>query len=373
MLNTANQALPPEGGSLNHNIPILQLVGVGKDFAGGAVRAVHGASLSVRAGEILSILGPSGCGKSTMMRMIAGLEDPTEGDIRIAGRSVLGLPAHKRNVGLVFQSLAIFPHMTVWQNVAFGLRMKQTPKAKITAKVNAALETVQLPARTFAQRLPGQLSGGQLQRVALARTLVTEPALILFDEPMAALDRRLRDHMAVELRSIQKALNIAAIYVTHDQETASVMSDRIAIMNSGQVVQVGTPADIYRRPSNRFVAEFLGDVNCLRARSQPADQTDRPGSLILGGAIGDMEAGTLEQELFFRPEHVLLQIRRKSPDDIAGTIIDVQFASGLFNWRVRLSDGQELVARTTSDLAGAGSGTAVWVQVSPDNIFTPQG
>jgi len=354
--------------------PVLELIGISKDFRGGAIRAVRNLSIDVYAGEVVSLLGPSGCGKTTTMRMIAGLEDPSGGDIRIAGRSVLGLPPHKRHIGLVFQSLAIFPHMSVWHNVAFGLRMKKVPKAEIAAKVERALDRVQLPAQTFAERMPSELSGGQLQRVALARTIVTEPALILFDEPMAALDRRLRDHMAIELRGIQKMLNIAALYVTHDQETASVMSDRIAIMRAGEIEQVGAPHEIYSRPANRFVGEFLGDINCLNATSEVQ------GGDAFGGAVGiangtipvRFDPGTVGRplQIFVRPEHVRIHV---DPGiyRIAGHLADVQFAGGFFNARVVLSDGQSLMVRTLTNVANWNK--PVSVEIDGDHVLAAEG
>jgi ABC-type Fe3+/spermidine/putrescine transport system ATPase subunit len=355
----------------------VELVDVSKSFGGHHIHAVSNVSLAVNAGEIVSILGPSGCGKTTTMRMIAGLENPTSGDIRVAGRSVLTVPPHRRNVGLVFQSLAIFPHMSVRQNVAFGLRMKGTPRDEIVARVDRALDLVQLPPGTFADRRPSQMSGGQLQRVALARTIVTEPALVLFDEPMAALDRRLRDHMAVELRAIQKALDIAAIYVTHDQETASMMSDRIVIMEAGRVVQSGTPADIYQRPANRFVAEFLGDLNSLAGISGGHAGEGAPSviSVAEGRVMTEADPGPVGAriQLLIRPEHVALFTSAPRPLAICARIIDVQFVSGFYRWRLRLSDGQDLVARTISSLGGLGVGTTAWLDVDPAHVLLAQG
>lgn len=354
---------------------VLELAGVSKDFHGGGIRAVRNLFIAVAAGEVVSLLGPSGCGKTTTMRMIAGLEDPTGGDIRIHGRSVLGLPAHKRHIGMVFQSLAVFPHMSVWDNVAFGLRMRKIPKSEIASKVERALDRVQLPPSTFASRAPSQLSGGQLQRVALARTIVTEPALILFDEPMAALDRRLRDHMAIELRAIQKALNIAALYVTHDQETACVMSDRIAIMRAGEIEQIGRPHEIYSRPANRFVGEFLGDINCLEATSHARDVGRGGGVVAVGGAaIGvgfDPGAVGGRLQILLRPEHIRIH-GREIAKGIAGELVDVQFAGGFFNGCVRLADGQTLLARTTVDIADWRH-KPVFVEIDGDRILMAEG
>lgn len=347
----------------------LELRDVKCHFAQGKVRAVDGVSLSVPRGEILSILGPSGCGKTTLMRMIAGLETPTEGHIRIHGRDVAGLTPHQRNVGLVFQSLAVFPHMTVEKNVAFGLRMRNVASETIRAKVRDVLELVQLPPANFAARWPNELSGGQLQRVALARTLVTQPALVLFDEPMAALDRRLRDYMAVELRAIQKKMGIAAVYVTHDQQTASTMSDRIAVMSGGKVLQVGPPPDIYNAPANRFVAEFVGDANILTIGkvlnvNGPICEVEVEAGLRLKVKANDIlaEGG----KIIFRPGQT--QVDLADPGGgMEAKLITVSFNSGLYHWQMELPDGTALSAHSTRDhLSSVRTGQPVWVSVGPE-------
>jgi len=328
------------------------------------VRAVDGVSLQVFPGEIVSLLGPSGCGKTTTMRMIAGLDTPSDGEIFIHGRDVDGVPPHRRNVGLVFQSLAIFPHMTVRENVAFGLRMKRLPRATIESEVERLLALVQLPVRDYADRYPAALSGGQRQRVALARTLVTEPAVVLFDEPMAALDRRLRDYMAIELRAIQKRLGFAAIYVTHDQETASAMSDRLAIMEAGRIVQVGPPAAVYRTPATRFVADFLGDANFLlpeHAGSEGGDFVLR----VLGATLRATDDPGPATVVMVRPEHVRLATR---PSDNAapGTIVTGQFRGGAWHWQIALADGQRVVARSDRELlAGDLDNGTLWLSIDP--------
>ena len=348
-------------------IPALHLHNVFRSFAHGAITAVDGVSLDVQPGEILSILGPSGCGKTTTMRLIAGLDEPTSGDIRVFGKSVLGIPPHRRGIGLVFQSLAIFPHMTVQQNVAFGLRMQGIAPVKIKAKVESMLDLVHLPPIEFAARMPSQLSGGQLQRVALARTLVTEPALVLFDEPMAALDRRLRDYMAAELRAIQKKLGIAAVYVTHDQETASAMSDRIAIMRSGQIEQIDTPSQIYEQPRNRFVAEFLGDVNLLDPSSIGPLKSGKRIIGLAGNTLTIQDDATSEIEkplIMFRPEHVSVSRNLDQGGALEGTITSTQFSSGSYHWTIRLSDGQDIVAKGVESIS-LNTGDKAWVAVKP--------
>ncbi|MER9173588.1 ABC transporter ATP-binding protein [Mesorhizobium sp. M0955] len=354
---------------MNEQNLALELENVKRHFAEGKVRAVDGVSLSVRGGEIVSILGPSGCGKTTIMRMIAGLDTPTEGRIRIHGRDVAGLAPHQRHVGLVFQSLAIFPHMTVEKNVAFGLRMRNVASGIIRTKIREALELVQLPPDNFATRWPNELSGGQLQRVALARTLVTEPALVLFDEPMASLDRRLRDYMAVELRAIQKKLGIAAVYVTHDQETASTMSDRIAVMNGGQVVQVGPPAEIYDAPASCFVGEFLGDANILTIRqlfdgNGPFCEIEvEAGRRLRVKAAQHLAKGG---KVFFRPGRTKVQVSDPG-GGMEAKLVSRSFTAGIYHWKMEFPDGTALVAHSTrDDLGSVSAGQSVWVTVDPE-------
>jgi ABC-type Fe3+/spermidine/putrescine transport system ATPase subunit len=349
--------------------PALELRNLVRSFADGRVKAVDGVSLEVAAGEIVSILGPSGCGKTTIMRMIAGLDHPTGGQIRIHGADVTGRPPHQRNIGLVFQSLAVFPHMSVAQNVAFGLRMRGVQSDVADRKVREVLKLVQLPFGKFGERRPTELSGGQLQRVALARTLVTEPALVLFDEPMAALDRRLRDYMAVELRAIQKQLGIAAVYVTHDQETASTMSDRIALMEAGKLVQVGPPAEVYEAPLSRFAAEFLGDANVLKAERVLARRADIFDVQVNGyrrmqvAARSDATDGMLA---IFRPSQTRVHLADPGAMALEGKLISTQFNSGLYRWHVGLG-GDIVVSAQSSDnhLQGAAIDQPVWVTVDP--------
>ena len=237
----------------------IGLVGLRKDFDG--VGAVQGVSLDIRAGEFLTLLGPSGSGKTTTLMMMAGFEEPTAGDILIDGVRVVGIPPHRRGIGMVFQSYALFPHMTVAENIGFPLRQRRLPAARIRAEVDRALAMVQLPG--YGTRYPRQLSGGQQQRVALARAVVFRPRVLLMDEPLGALDKQLRETMQLEIRTLHAELGITFVYVTHDQEEALVMSDRVAVMNEGRLAQVGTPEELYDRPSSRFVASFLGESNFL--------------------------------------------------------------------------------------------------------------
>jgi spermidine/putrescine transport system ATP-binding protein len=243
-------------------VAAVELTGVTKQF--GDFVAVHGLDLQIRDGEFFSLLGPSGCGKTTTLRMIAGFEQPTMGEVYIHGQPVAGIPPHRRPVNTVFQSYALFPHMTVAQNVAFGLEMKKVTRPEIERRVAEALELVQL--RQMENRRPRQLSGGQQQRVALARALVNRPEVLLLDEPLGALDLKLRKAMQLELKQIQGEVGITFVYVTHDQEEALTMSDRIAVMDAGLVQQVGDPRDIYEHPNNRFVADFIGETNFVTGR-----------------------------------------------------------------------------------------------------------
>lgn len=233
------------------------------------VKAVDKVNLRVQDGEFVTILGPSGSGKTTLLTTIAGFEEPTEGSILVNGRSINGVPPHKRNIGLVFQSYALFPHMTVFQNIAFPLKVRRYSKKKINDRVKEALEIVRMTG--YESRKINQLSGGQQQRVALARAIVFNPEILLLDEPMAALDRKLRQDVQVELRQLQRTLGITTIAVTHDQEEALTLSDRILILNQGRIEQFGTPEELYNRPVNRFVAEFLGNTNLFEGVVQMED------------------------------------------------------------------------------------------------------
>jgi putative spermidine/putrescine transport system ATP-binding protein/spermidine/putrescine transport system ATP-binding protein len=239
----------------------VELEGIVKRF--GSMTAVERMDLSIAEGSFVTLLGPSGCGKTTTLRIIAGLLDPSEGDIRIKGRSVTAIPIHRRNLGLVFQNYALFPHKTIHDNVAFGLKYRDVPKRDIAEKVGRALELVQLP--DVGERYPRQLSGGQQQRIALARAIVIEPDVLLLDEPLSALDANLREDMRVELKRIQAQLGITTIFVTHDQSEALAMSDTIVVMSKGHVEQVGAPEEVYTSPASAFVARFLGNSNLVPA------------------------------------------------------------------------------------------------------------
>ena len=281
----------------------------------GRVLAVDGVTLDIAAGEFFSLLGPSGCGKTTSLRMIAGFELPDSGRVHVAGRDITDLPVHKRDMGMVFQSYALFPHRTVAENVAFGLRMREVAKPDIERRVKAALAQVTLTG--LEERKPGQLSGGQQQRVALARALVVEPPVLLCDEPLGALDRKLRQQMQFELKELQKRLGVTLVFVTHDQEEALAMSDRIAVMNHGTVEQVGAPTEIYERPRTRFVADFIGEINIL-------------------------EGGDRARAL--RPEKIRLV---SSGARVSGAVETANFLGGSTLLRVRTADSRSLLVRET--------------------------
>jgi spermidine/putrescine transport system ATP-binding protein len=288
----------------------IRLVGLSKTF--GRSTAVDGIDLDIPGGEFFSLLGPSGCGKTTTLRMIAGFELPTAGEVRLDGDDMSGIPPARRNVHTVFQSYALFPHLTVFDNVAFGLRRKKVPKADVRRRVDEALRLVELVG--YADRKPAQLSGGQQQRVALARALVLRPAVLLLDEPLGALDAKLRRQLQVELKQLQEQVGITFVYVTHDQEEALTMSDRIAVMNRGRVEQVGVPRDVYDAPRTAFVADFLGVSNLMDAMvMKPA--TGAAGATVRLGDALDVEARAGDvlargaAKVVIRPERVGIEER----------------------------------------------------------------
>jgi len=242
-------------------VQALSLEGVSKRF--GSVTAVDDVDLAIPEGRLVCFLGPSGCGKTTLLRLIAGLEEPSAGRVRLGGEDITALPAHRRNLGMVFQSLALFPHLDVAENITYGLRIQGMGRAQRRQRAAELLELVRLPG--MASRHAAQLSGGQRQRVAIARALAIEPRLFLLDEPLSALDAKLREEMQIELRLLQQRLNVTTILVTHDQREAMTMADLVAVMNEGRIQQLGSPLEIYRQPANAFVAEFIGTSNLLHA------------------------------------------------------------------------------------------------------------
>ncbi|MDF9844502.1 MULTISPECIES: ABC transporter ATP-binding protein [unclassified Paenibacillus] len=274
---------------------------------------VNQLNITVESGEMLSLLGPSGCGKTTTLRMIAGMHDPTSGSIRLDGKELTRIAPHKRNIGLVFQNYALFPHLNVFENVAFGLKRHGVPKSEIRERVEAALHSVRL--NEFAERFPAQMSGGQQQRVALARTLVLKPPLVLFDEPLSNLDAKLRQALGIEIRVLQRKFGFTGIFVTHDQEEAMVISDRIAVMNGGNIVQIGTPQQIYMHPVDPFVADFVGESNLYPITNVTASEGFWRFELSKGNIISAEKTGngSAPTYVMVRPEAV--SVRRKGVDD----------------------------------------------------------
>ena len=276
----------------------LQLAGITKRY--GEVRAADDLSLDVADGEFVVLLGPSGCGKTTTLRIIAGFIEPTSGTVHLGGRDVTVLPPWKRNAGLVFQSYALFPHMTVGENVAFGLEMRKVPKAEMTPKITEALRLVRL--EHLSERLPRQLSGGQQQRVALARALVFRPDVLLLDEPLSNLDAKLRQDVRVEIRELQRKLGLTTVMVTHDQEEALTMADRLVVMSEGRIRQIGSQQDLYERPADRFVADFVGRSTFIDGRMEG------PGRFVSAGglAVTCDSTATGDASLALRPERLAL-------------------------------------------------------------------
>jgi len=326
------------------NVPIIQIKDVSKHF--GDFVAVDSVTLDIYRGEIFSILGASGCGKTTLLRMVAGFEIPTAGRIFIDGVDLTNQAPYRRPVNMMFQSYAIFPHMTVEQNVAYGLQKERLPRKEIKARVTDMLELVQL--RQFAARKPSQLSGGQRQRVALARALVKRPKVLLLDEPLAALDKKLREHTQFELMGIQDRLGITFVVVTHDQEEAMILSNRIAVMNQGRLDQVGTPKEVYEYPNSRFVADFIGTINMFEGLVEGvsdgvlAVRCDSAGATIR--ALSNDAHGIGEKVcLAIRPEKIF--ISQEEPESewntsLRGVVDDLGYFGNLSLYRIRLENGK---------------------------------
>jgi spermidine/putrescine ABC transporter ATP-binding subunit len=323
-----------QGDALSHTVELSALV---KRYD--ATLALDGVSLGIRPREFFTLLGPSGCGKTTTLRAVAGFVTPDAGDVLIDGVRVNRVPPHRRRVGMVFQHYALFPHRTVTQNVAFGLRMQRVEKPEIARRVDEALALVQLPG--YGGRYPRELSGGEQQRVALARALVTQPSVLLLDEPLGALDKKLRDHMKIELKRLQREVGITTIYVTHDQEEALTMSDRIAVMHRGRVEQVATPRALYETPATAFVAGFIGNVNLLAARGAGPGLVESAGVKL--AAAGGAPDGT-SVTVALRPERVRLDPSEPLDTVLPVTVTHVVYQGETVRYLLRGETGLELQA-----------------------------
>src|SRR5215212_7858083 len=348
----------------------IRLDDVTKTFDGKVV-AVDAVTLDIKAGEFFSLLGPSGCGKTTSLRIIAGFEMPDIGRVHVGGEEITDVPVHRRDMGMVFQSYALFPHRTVAENVAFGLRMREIPKPEIQRRVASALAQVALTG--LEDRKPGQLSGGQQQRVALARALVIEPRVLLCDEPLGALDRKLRQAMQFELKQLQRKLGLTMVFVTHDQEEALAMSDRIAVMNAGKVEQIGAPSDIYDRPSTRFVADFIGDTNLFRGEVI----RDGGGNSVLqvdNGLSIELAAppeATGAVSIALRPEKISLATPpAQTGHGLDGVVESANFQGGSVLYRIETAGGRRLLAQQPNNGSHElfQAGAAVALRWKPSDI-----
>jgi len=343
----------------------VELVGIHKSY--GTVEAVKQADIVFEEGSFTTLLGPSGCGKTTILRMVSGLETPTNGDILIGGKRINDVPIHKRNLGLVFQNYALFPHRTIGENIAFGLKYRDVSKRQIATKVKDALDIVRLPG--VEDRYPSQLSGGQQQRIALARAIVIEPDVLLLDEPLSALDANLREEMRVELKSIQDRIGVTSIFVTHDQSEALAMSDKIIVMSAGRVEQVGAPDEVYNKPASRFVAEFLGASNLIDAKVISRDKEcvvldtaefgKIPVPLSHAATLGD----AAEAKLMVRAEK--LTLGKKDGKSTEAVVEAVDYQGQLARYFVRVGE-TGLQVMNMIDGKPYGEGQRVSLVLNPD-------
>lgn len=351
---------------------IISICGVSKHY--GAVRAVDDVNLEIQHGEFFSLLGPSGCGKSTLLRMLAGLESPDRGEIYIDDQPMSAIPAYRRPVNMVFQNYAIFPHLDVGRNIAFGLRKSGLSKAEIKTKVEEMLDLIKLPG--YAGRGATQLSGGERQRIALARALIKQPKVLLLDEPLGALDKKLREQMQFELRALQKSVGITFIFVTHDQEEALTLSNRIAVMSKGRVLQVESPTDLYEQPKSRFVADFIGTMNFFNGRVQKSDN----GTVIIdAGPLGTVETATAapgpDVLVAIRPEKLKLNFEapREGANVIKGRLGSAAYLGDRSHIHVFLPGREQPVVVAVQNMEGssatpAASGQPVWLSFAGKSV-----
>ena len=315
----------------------------------GKFRAVDHVNVDIQPGEFFSFLGPSGCGKTTILRMISGFTEPTEGVIRIGGKDVRGQRPNQRPTALIFQNLALFPLMPIWENIAFGLEVRGMDKAKRRKRAEELLALVDL--HDSADKMVSQLSGGQKQRVAIARALAVEPAVMLLDEPLSALDLKLRQHMRAELRAIQKRTGVTFIYITHDQGEALAMSDRVGVMSQGRLQQVANPRDIYNNPVNGFVASFVGENNILTGEVQNKAEGMASFATAIGTFTARMPGAT--GKLYVRPEHMVLQATPGAENSVPVTLTDVAFEGNFISVHAVTENGTDLVAELRNDGSGS--------------------
>ncbi|AMJ61957.1 ABC transporter ATP-binding protein [Bosea sp. PAMC 26642] len=348
----------------------LDLVGISKAY--GPVIALHPTSLSVRKGEFLTLLGPSGSGKTTLLQILAGLTTPAAGQILVDGRDVTSAPPYQRDIGMVFQNYALFPHLTVADNIAFPLKMRKVPAAEISRRVEEILSVVSLP--QVADRFPHELSGGQQQRIAFSRATVFRPSVVLMDEPLGALDKKLREQMQIEIVRIHKQLETTIVYVTHDQEEAMVMSDRICLMNNGSIEQLGTPDEIYDRPSTVFAADFIGTSNILRGRISAAAGEDI--SLVVGHGVtvaatarpGQRFAVGDEAALSVRPEHITVSPQCQDGRPQVQAVVEGGISTGAVQKKFfKLANGTTFVSAALNGAIASSveQGQSVWLSWNP--------
>jgi putative spermidine/putrescine transport system ATP-binding protein len=348
----------------------LSFESLGKSY--GDAEVVRDVSLTIREGEFVSLLGPSGCGKTTILRMVAGLVAPSRGRIVIGAEDVTRLPPNRRGLGLVFQSYALFPHLTVHENVAFGLRRRKVTGPELERRVTDALAMVRLG--SFGSRYPRQLSGGQQQRVAIARAIAPRPRVLLFDEPLSNLDAQLRDEMQIELKRLQKSLGITTLFVTHDQGEALSLSDRVGVMAKGTIQQFAAPEDIYHRPATSFVAGFIGKPNRLVGRVSAREGAG--GRVAIGGGLTllasriDQPAGA-EVEIILRQEQIRPLADGAAPGSLPGTVVLRSFSGAAIRYVVRLAEGVELLVETVSHgrTAALAPGDVVALAIDPGAVF----
>jgi putative spermidine/putrescine transport system ATP-binding protein len=334
----------------------------------GSARAVDGISIRIADGEFISLLGPSGCGKTTTLKMIAGFEEASEGAIRFDGKDVVNVPAEKRDIGMVFQNYALFPHMTVDQNLAFGLEMRKIARPEMLSRIAEVLDMVQLGG--YSDRYPNQLSGGQQQRVALARALVIEPKILLLDEPLANLDAKLREEMRVFIRDLQRRVGITTVYVTHDQAEAMTMSDRVVVMFGGRIAQIGAPSDIYERPENLEVAQFVGQVNLVKGTITGAAG---PGKSRVASGFGEVAVDSRADHapgtsvtLSLRPEAI--ELKPAGQGGAQGKVTAHYYSGSIIDYRIALDSGETLHVQTFPNIRIA-EGDRVSVHAPADGFW----